>query len=74
MGAYDMGVLLGNRGIAVRSGAHCAYALMERMGKESICRVSLGFYNTVREIQEFVQAVKDLQKKFDCPGRGKRGA
>lgn len=68
MGAYDMGVLLGNRGIAVRSGAHCAYPLMERMGKESLCRVSLAFYNTTEEIDRFAEVLKDLQRRF---GRGK---
>lgn len=68
MGAYDMGVLLGNRGIAVRSGAHCAYPLMERMEKESICRVSLAFYNTAGEIESFAGTMRDLQKKFGRKG------
>ena len=36
LGAYDLGVLLANRGIAVRCGAHCAYPLIRRMGDKDI--------------------------------------
>lgn len=64
MGAYDVGVFLGNRGIAVRSGAHCAYPLMERMGKESLCRVSLAWYNTAEEIDRLAEALEELQERF----------
>ncbi len=63
LGAYDLGVLLGNRGIAVRSGAHCAYPLLKRMRKDSICRVSLSFYNTHEEIDQFVSCLKDICRR-----------
>lgn len=48
--AYDVGVLLGIGGVAVRCGAHCAYPLMERMGLESSCRASLGIYNGAADV------------------------
>lgn len=65
LGAYDIGVLLANSGIAVRSGSHCAYPLMKRMGKESLCRVSLSFYNTKQEIEYMAERLERI-----C-GRGK---
>lgn len=61
-GAYDIGVLLGNYGIAVRCGAHCAYPLMMRMGRESSCRVSLAFYNTKEEVDRLVNYLNMLMK------------
>ena len=49
-GAIDVGTYLAACGIAVRSGAHCAYPLMRRMGLEASVRVSLSFYNTEEEV------------------------
>lgn len=65
-GAYDIGVLLGNKNIAVRCGAHCAYPLMKRMEKESTCRVSLAFYNTFEEVDRLAECLKEIcrMKKF----------
>ena len=62
MGAYDTGVFLGLRGIAVRCGAHCAYPLMKRMGVSSVCRASLAVYNTQEDVDRFVQALIDLNR------------
>lgn len=59
-GAYDVGVLLGNNNIAVRCGAHCAYPLMKRMGKESTCRVSLAFYNTFEEVDRLAECLRKM--------------
>lgn len=56
---YDLGVLLGQAGIAVRCGAHCAYPLLARLGLESSCRVSLGIYNTPEDIDALVQCLKN---------------
>lgn len=60
LGAYDIGVLLANSGIAVRCGSHCAYPLMKRMGKESLCRVSLSFYNTKQEIEYMAERLERI--------------
>jgi cysteine desulfurase/selenocysteine lyase len=60
LGAYDIGVLLANYGIAVRCGSHCAYPLMKRMGKESLCRVSLAFYNTKQEIAYMAERLERI--------------
>lgn len=55
MGPYDVGVLLSNYNIAIRCGGHCAYPLLDQIGKDSLCRISLSFYNTKEEIDYFIE-------------------
>lgn len=59
-GGYDIGVLLANRKIAIRTGAHCAYPLLKRMKLPSLCRISLSFYNTEQEVEAVVQALEGV--------------
>lgn len=54
---YDMGVLLNEQGIAIRTGHHCCQPLMERFNIEGTCRASFAFYNTKEEIDVLVKAV-----------------
>ena len=63
LGAYDVGVLLANAGISIRCGSHCAYPLMKRMGKESVCRISLAVYNTKQEIDILADRLETICKK-----------
>ncbi len=46
----DIGILLDNRGIAVRTGHHCAQPLMDRFGIPGTSRASFAVYNTKEEI------------------------
>ncbi|MGM9842411.1 MAG: aminotransferase class V-fold PLP-dependent enzyme [Candidatus Limisoma sp.] len=55
---YDMGMLLDKQGVAVRTGHHCAEPLMHTLGIEGTVRASFGVYNTRKEIDAFVEAVK----------------
>lgn len=55
---YDMGVLLNEQGIAIRTGHHCCQPLMEHFNIEGTCRASFAFYNTKEEIDTLVKAVK----------------
>ena len=55
---YDMGMLLDKQGVAVRTGHHCAEPLMHTLGIEGTVRASFGVYNTLEEIDTFVDAVK----------------
>ncbi|HTD94285.1 MAG TPA: cysteine desulfurase [Chitinophagaceae bacterium] len=55
----DLGILLDNRGIAVRTGHHCAQPLMQCFGIPGTTRASFAVYNTMEEIDELV---KGLQK------------
>ena len=55
---YDLGVLLNEQGIAIRTGHHCCQPLMDNFGIEGTCRASLAFYNTFAEIDALVVAIK----------------
>ena len=56
--SYDLGVLLNQQGIAIRTGHHCCQPLMDRMGIEGTSRASLAFYNTFDEIDALVKGIK----------------
>ncbi len=58
----DIGILLDNRGIAVRTGHHCAQPLMDRFCIPGTTRASFALYNTAFEIDELVNALKQVVK------------
>ncbi len=55
---YDLGTLLDQMGVAVRTGNHCAQPLVESLGLTGTIRASFGIYNTLEEIDYFVNALK----------------
>ena len=55
---YDMGLLLDQLGIAVRTGHHCADPLMQALGIEGTVRASFSFYNTEAEVDALVAGVR----------------
>ena len=60
---HDVGTVLDQEGIAVRTGHHCAQPLMERFKVPATTRASLAFYNTAGEIDTLaagIRKVKDL--------------
>jgi len=61
---YDMGMLLDQLGIALRTGHHCAQPLMEALGIEGTLRASFAFYNTEEEIDILVEGIKRVVKMF----------
>ena len=58
----DMGILLDNRGIAVRTGHHCAQPLMNRYGIVGTTRASFAVYNTKEEIDALVTGLYKVIK------------
>lgn len=54
---FDIGQMLDTRGIAVRTGHHCAQPLMERLGIEGTVRASFAVYNTKSEIDKLVEGL-----------------
>src|SRR5690606_27598003 len=54
----DVGVLLDNQGIAVRTGHHCAQPLMKRFGIPGTIRASFAIYNTREEVDVFIEGLK----------------
>jgi cysteine desulfurase / selenocysteine lyase len=55
---YDIGTLLDKMGIAVRTGHHCAQPVMDFFGIPGTVRASFAFYNTIEEIDVFVEGIK----------------
>ena len=58
----DIGILLDNRGIAVRTGHHCAQPLMHRFGITGTVRASFAVYNTKEEIDELITGLQKTIK------------
>ena len=54
----DVGLMLDQQGIALRTGHHCAMPLMERLGLPGTIRASFSFYNTLDEVERFAQALE----------------
>jgi len=54
---YDLGVILDQLGIAVRTGHHCTQPIMDKFGVAGTVRVSLSFYNTKEEIDTLVKGI-----------------
>lgn len=57
---FDAGMLLDSKGIAVRTGHHCTQPLMNCLGIDGTIRASFSVYNTMAEVDVFLQAVKSL--------------
>ncbi len=55
---YDVGVLLDNLGIAIRTGHHCTQPVMNSFGIPGTCRVSFAIYNTKDEIDYFIKSLR----------------
>ena len=55
---YDIGTLIDKMGVAVRTGHHCAEPVMTRFGIPGTVRASFALYNTLEEVDIFVNAVK----------------
>lgn len=58
----DIGALLDARGVAIRTGHHCTQPLMKRFGLSATARASFAFYNTMEEVDIFVEAVKNARQ------------
>ncbi len=54
---HDLGTLLDRRGIAVRTGHHCAQPLLECLGVGPTTRASFAIYNTHEEVERLADAV-----------------
>jgi len=61
---HDVGTLLNQDGIAVRTGHHCAQPIMQRFNVAATSRASFSFYNTKEEIDVLVAGIRSVQKVF----------
>ncbi len=61
---HDVGTLLDEEGVAVRTGHHCAQPVMQRFGVPATVRASFAFYNTFAEVDALLEAIRKVQKLF----------
>ncbi|MDR3260725.1 MAG: cysteine desulfurase [Tannerella sp.] len=61
---YDMGMLLDQLGIAVRTGHHCAEPLMRMLGVEGTTRASFALYNTLEEVNALAAGIERVKSMF----------
>ena len=58
----DVGVILDQQGIAIRTGHHCTQPLMKRLGIVGTSRASFAVYNTTEEIDKLVKGIHKVKK------------
>jgi cysteine desulfurase/selenocysteine lyase len=59
---HDIGTILDDEGIAIRTGHHCAQPLMKRFGIPATARASFAFYNTNDEVDALVRAIRKVKE------------
>lgn len=61
---HDIGTLLNQDGVAVRTGHHCAQPVMQRFKIPATSRASFAFYNNIREVDALIDGIRTVQKVF----------
>jgi len=61
---HDIGTILDQEGIAIRTGHHCAQPVMKRFGVDATARASISFYNTKEEIDRLVGGIEKVREVF----------
>jgi len=61
---HDIGTILDQEGIAVRTGHHCAQPVMERLKIPATARASFAFYNTKAEVDVLADAIEKVIEVF----------
>jgi cysteine desulfurase / selenocysteine lyase len=61
---HDIGTILDQEGIAVRTGHHCAQPVMKRFGIPATARASFALYNTKQEVDVLVRGIEKVREVF----------
>jgi cysteine desulfurase/selenocysteine lyase len=61
---HDIGTLLNQEGIAIRTGHHCAQPVMQRFKVPATSRASFAFYNNRSDVDAFIAGIHTVQKFF----------
>ena len=61
---HDIGTILDQEGIAVRTGHHCAQPVMDRFGVPATTRASLALYNTRSDLDALANGIRKVQEIF----------
>ncbi len=59
---HDIGQVLNEQGVAIRAGHHCCQPLMRDLGVQGTARASFYIYNTLAEVDMFVEALQQARK------------
>ena len=62
---HDIGTIVDQEGVAIRTGHHCTQPLMRRFGIPATARASLAMYNTRDELDALVAALAKVHEMFD---------
>lgn len=62
--AHDVGTILDQQGIAIRTGHHCAQPAMRRFNIPATARASISFYNNKEDIDRLVEGVEEVKALF----------
>ncbi|MGF1669468.1 MAG: cysteine desulfurase [Balneolaceae bacterium] len=63
--AHDVGTILDKKGIAIRTGHHCAQPILKRFNVPATARLSLSFYNNKDDVDRFIDGLKYVKEFFD---------
>jgi len=61
---HDIGTILDQQGVAIRTGHHCSQPVMQHFGVEATARASFGLYNTKEEVDTLVRAIERVREVF----------
>ena len=61
---HDIGTILDQEGIAIRTGHHCSQPVMKRFGVDSTARASFAMYNTKQEVDALVRGIEKVREVF----------
>lgn len=61
---HDLGTILDQQGVAVRTGHHCAQPLMKRLNQPATARASFAIYNTEEDVDQLLEALQLAQEIF----------
>ncbi|HKC71293.1 MAG TPA: aminotransferase class V-fold PLP-dependent enzyme, partial [Terriglobales bacterium] len=61
---HDIGTILDQEGIAIRTGHHCAQPVMQRFGVPATARSSFGLYNTREDVDALVRGLNKVREVF----------
>jgi cysteine desulfurase/selenocysteine lyase len=61
---HDIGTILDRRGIAIRTGHHCAQPVMQRFRVPATARASVSVYNTRRDLDDLVEGLEEVNRFF----------
>jgi cysteine desulfurase / selenocysteine lyase len=61
---HDIGTIVDQHGVAIRTGHHCAQPVMDRFGIPATARASLAMYNTTDDVDRLIAALHDVRRTF----------